>query len=98
MEDQLVSQSCAIGERSPRSNITLIILAVSESTKCSAIERRMVDRYGLQGVLGWSLDSNADKVLRNCVGASLGRASGTMNGLPSAFLQMRQSTKRKRCD
>ena len=86
IDDQFASQSCAMGERSPRSNMTVMMLAVSESSRCSAIERRMFDRYGLQGVLAWSLDNSADKARRNGVGASPGRASGTMNEFPSTFL------------
>ena len=46
----------------------------------------MVVRNGLQGVLVWSLDNSADRLLKNGVGASLGRASGTMNEFPSKFL------------
>ena len=50
----------------------------------------MADRNGLQGVLVWSLDNRADRLLKNGVGASLGRASGTMNGFPSKFLKIDQ--------
>ena len=55
----------------------------------------MVDRYGLQGVLAWSLDNSPDRLLRNGVGESLGRASGTMNKFPSAFLTNKSASSRR---